>query len=527
MRPLLEVQALSVRRHDGAVLLGPLSLELGAGECLALIGESGSGKSLTALALMGLLPAGLHGEGELALDGKRIALLSPGHCALRGRTVAWMAQDSQAGLHPMRTVGAQLVESLQVLRGLARQPARDEALALFEQLEMPQAVQLLQRFPHQLSGGQRQRVGLALALSGKPRVLIADEPTSALDPRLASEILQLLDRQRALRDLAVLLISHDLPLVRRHADRVAILHRGLVLETGDIETLFAAPAHAYTQGLLAAGRLPAPTPGKLGAPLLVVQGLAVRYPRSERLAVADASFSLRRGECVAVIGESGSGKSSVGRALLRLFRRGVHGRIEFDGVELLGARRQALQAVRARMGVVFQDPYASLDPRMRIVDVVSEPLRIAGGIEAAERRRHAVAALAEVGLDDSTVLDRYPHQFSGGQRQRIAIARALINSPDLLLCDEAVSALDAHHRADILALLEKLKRERGLALLFITHDLQAAAALAERIIVMADGHLVDQGDAATILSRHQHQPPDNSPAPRPAPEVATTGLGIG
>ncbi len=414
-----------------------------------------------------------------------------------------MPQDSQASLHPLRSVGTQLVESLRVLRGLDQRAAAAESLRLFRELELPTPEHLLHRYPHQLSGGQRQRVGLALALAGNPRLLFADEPTSALDPRLAIEMLAMLDRLRDERGLAVVLISHDLPLVGRHAGQVAILQRGQLVEKGATASVFAEPRHEYTRALLAADRLPTASPGGSAGKVLSVANLRVSYPRSARAAVTGASFELHRGECLALIGASGSGKSSLGRALLRLFRRGVQGRVEFDGEDILSASRTGLRRLRQKVGVVFQDPYASLDPRMRIADIVAEPLRIQGGHAPATRREQAAAALAEVGLA-ADALDRYPHQFSGGQRQRIAIARALVCQPMLLVCDEAVSALDAHHRAEILALLARLKRDRGLAMLFITHDFNAARALADRIAVMDQGQLVEQGPASQVLSRPAH-----------------------
>jgi len=504
MSELLAVEQLQVWAAGRSTpLLGPLDLQIANNDCLGLIGESGSGKSLTALALMGLLPPGLRASGQLRFEGNPVHLLSPGHLALRGRAIAWMPQDSQASLHPLRSVGTQLIESLRILRGLNQRAAAAESLRLFQELELPTPEHLLHRYPHQLSGGQRQRVGLALALAGNPRLLFADEPTSALDPRLAIEMLAVLDRLRSERGLTVVLISHDLPLVGRHAGQVAILQRGQLVEKGATASVFAEPRHEYTRALLAADRLPAASSSSSAERVLRVAELQVSYPRSATAAVRQASFDLHRGECLALIGASGSGKSSLGRALLRLFRRGVAGRVEFDGEDMLTASRTSLRRLRQKVGVVFQDPYASLDPRMRVADIVAEPLRIQGGHEPQSRREQAAAALAEVGLATDS-LDRYPHQFSGGQRQRIAIARALVCQPMLLVCDEAVSALDAHHRAEILALLARLKRERGLAMLFITHDFNAARALADRIAVMDLGRLVEQGPAEQVLSRPEH-----------------------
>ena len=502
--PLLRMRALEVTAAGrDAPLLGPLDLQLHAGECVGLIGESGSGKSLTVLALMGLLPPGLQASGQLEFDGSSMKLLSPSHRALRGRAIAWMPQDPQASLHPLRQVGSQLLESLRVLRGLDRATAGREALALFEELDLPDPPSLLQRYPHQLSGGQRQRVGLALALAGNPRLLLADEPTSALDPRLANDILGLLDRLRAQRGLGLLLVSHDLPLVGRHAQKLVILQRGHVVEAGAAAQVFSAPAQDYTRELLAADQLPAPAPSPPGALVLEVSQLTVRYPRALQSAVQQIDLRLHRGECLALVGASGSGKSSLGRALLRLFRHGVQGQILFEGEDLLLAGRDRLRRMRGRLGVVFQDPYASLDPRMRVADIVAEPLRIHETLDPDVRRERVLAALADVGLAPE-LATRYPHQFSGGQRQRIAIARALVRRPSLLVCDEAVSALDARHRADILALLANLKTRHGLAMLFITHDMAAAHALADRVAVMDQGRLVETGLARNVLTSPQH-----------------------
>ncbi|MDY0021773.1 ATP-binding cassette domain-containing protein [Arenimonas caeni] len=479
-------------------LLGPLDLSLEAGRCLALVGESGSGKSLSLAALLGLLPPGLQSRGELHVDGQAIALGSAAHARLPGRVLAWVPQDPQAALHPLRRVGDQLAESLRVLRGLDRAGAQREALALFGRLQLPDPPALLRRFPHQLSGGQRQRVLVALALAGRPRVLLADEPTSALDPRLAREALGLFDQLRAELGLAVLLVSHDLPMVAAHAQHLAILRGGELVESGPAEAVFARPAHAYTRELLAADRLPVAEAHAPGPELVRLKSVRITYAGQAAPVLSGIDLELRRGECLALVGESGSGKSSLGRALLRLMRRGVAGRILFDGEDLLAAPPGRLRALRRRIGVVFQDPSASLDPRMRVHALVSEPLRIHGLAGPAARRARAGELLQAVGLDPS-LAGRWPHQLSGGQRQRVAIARALSTDPELLVCDEAVSALDAQHRAGVLALLGRLKRERGLALLFITHDFAAARALAERCAMLADGRLQAVGTPGDLL----------------------------
>jgi ABC-type glutathione transport system ATPase component len=484
-------------------LLGPLSLELRAGECVGLVGESGSGKSLTAQALLGLLPAGLRANGRLQHQDTAIALASPEHKALRGRVFGWIPQDPLASLHPLRTAGAQLIETLRFLHGRSREKARREAESLFARVQLPEPDAAMHRYPHQFSGGQRQRIAIALALAAQPQVLIADEPTSALDARIARDILELLDTLRREAGLSLLLISHDLPLVGQYAQRLLVLQRGTVVEQGGTQAVFAQPRHAYTRELLAADRLQPLPVSPVSQPLLLRgEHLRWRYPRAAHAALSDVSLDLHRGEGLALVGESGSGKSTLGRVLLRLLR-GARGRVHFDGVDLTALDRAALRRLRARIGVVFQDPYASLDPRLRVADIVAEPLRIHGRGDARARRAKAAELLQAVGLE-AAMLDRYPHQFSGGQRQRIAIARALATDPELLVCDEAVSALDAHHRAAVLALLVQLKRERGLALLFVTHDLVAAAAVAERIAVLEAGRIVEIGATAQVLRAPQH-----------------------
>jgi ABC-type microcin C transport system duplicated ATPase subunit YejF len=496
-------------------LLQRLDLDLHGGECVGLVGESGSGKSLTALALLGLLPGGLHASGRLLHGDREVALASSQHVALRGRVLGWVPQDPLAALHPLRTVGTQLRETLRVLRGLGRPSAQAEAQQLFARVQLPDPAAALARYPHEFSGGQRQRIAIALALATQPRVLIADEPTSALDARIARDILDLLDTLRREDDLALLLISHDLPLVGAYAQRLLVLQRGVVVERGDTRAVFANPRHGYTRELLAADRLQPSPPARTDAPLLLRgEGLRMRYPRAPCDALSDVAIELHRGEGLALVGESGSGKSTLGRVLLRLLR-GAHGRVLFDGIDMSALNGRDLRALRARTGVVFQDPYASLDPRLHIAEIVGEPLRIHGRGDAAARRIKAAELLQAVGLD-AGMLDRYPHQFSGGQRQRIAIARALATDPELLVCDEAVSALDAHHRAAILALLARLKRERGLALLFVTHDLAAAAAVAERIAVLEAGRIVESGATAEVLRAPRHPHTQALLAARPA-----------
>jgi peptide/nickel transport system ATP-binding protein len=509
MSTVLTVRGLEVRHASHTLLRLPL-LELRAGECTALVGESGSGKSLTVQALLAQLPRGLDATGRLRVDGVDIPLASPAHRALAGRGLAWVPQDPLASLHPLKRVGAQLVETLRAVRGLGRDAAVAEARALLERVQVPEPASALRRYPHEFSGGQRQRIAIALALATRPRVLVADEPTAALDARIARDVLRLLDGLRADDGLALLLVSHDLPLVAAHAQQVHVLRRGEVVEQGAAADVLAHPTHAYTRELVASGIVDAPqaTP-RVDAPVVLeARGLRLRYPGATRDALDGVDLELRRGEALAIVGESGSGKSSLGRVLLRLVRH-ARGEVRLHhaggAVDLLALPPRELRRLRRVLGIVFQDPYASLDPRMRVLDLVTEPLRIHGDADAVTLRARAAELLAQVGLEPA-MLDRHPHAFSGGQRQRIAIARALAGDPALLLCDEAVSALDAHHRRAILQLLADLKRERGLALLFITHDLAGAALLADRIAVMEDGRVVETGAIGDVLAapRHPH-----------------------
>ncbi|HEY2345463.1 MAG TPA: ABC transporter ATP-binding protein [Xanthomonadaceae bacterium] len=492
----------SIRGSERMPLPGPIDLAVAAGECVAIVGESGAGKSLTTLALLGLLPPTLQASGSLRVDGRNIALGSREHIALRGRTIAWVPQDALAALHPLRSIGAMLREALRA-SGIARGSERTKTLELLERVGLPSAQALLDRRPHELSGGQRQRICIALALAGRPRILLADEPTSALDLRVGRGIVNLLDALRRDLGLALVLVSHDLPLVATLAQRVLVLHRGRCVETGATTGVFSRPSAPYTRALLAAVELAGAPAARVGPMLLAAEDLAVRYPRAAHDALKPTSIVLHRGECLALVGESGSGKSTLARAALRLLRASARGRIVLDGNDLNALGARALRPLRRRIGIVFQDPFASLDPRMTAAQIVAEPLRIHGIGDNALRHARAEELLRSVGLDASA-MDRHPHQFSGGQCQRIAIARALATDPELLVCDEAVSALDARSRAAILQLLARLKSERGLAVLFITHDLDAARALADRIAVMHEGEIVETGDAKTVMAHPAH-----------------------
>ncbi len=503
--PLLQLTELRVRFAGlPRDTLGPLDLQLDAGECLAVVGASGSGKSLAAAAMLGLLPARASAKGKLRLGDRTVDLAEQSPVTLRGNGLVWMPQDPLAALHPLRRVIAQLDECLALYQPGDAATRRATALDCLRRAGLDPDPRILQSYPHRLSGGQRQRVLLALCLACRPQVLIADEPTSALDALRAAEVLATLHKLRLCEQLALVLISHDLGAVARHADRVLVLQGGQMVETASTAQLFATPQAEYTRRLLAAQQLPAPPAPTTSVrePLLQIDALRLRYRGAASDAVDVPSLRIGRGEALALVGESGSGKSSLGRCLLRLIEPAAGARIVFADVDWTPLSQRRLRPLRARLQAVFQDPFASLDPRQRVGDVVTETLRVRG-MPRVERDRRARELLDVVGLPGDAA-QRFPHQFSGGQRQRIAIARALASEPDLIVCDEAVSALDAEVQAQILALLSRLRAERGLSLLFITHDLRAAAALADRIAVMQDGCIVECGPAAELLSAAQH-----------------------
>jgi peptide/nickel transport system ATP-binding protein len=509
---LLEVERLSIfLRGHSAPLVSELNLHIAAGECLGLVGESGCGKSLSASALLGLLPPGSSTTGSIRYRGGELV----GACetdwrAIRGREIALVFQNAAASLHPLRSIGAQLVEVLRQRPPIDAKAARAAAIALLHETGIDQPEQRLAAYPHQLSGGQRQRVLIALALASEPRLLIADEATSALDATVQRQIILLLDRLRRERSLALLFITHDLPLAAELCQRIAVMQRGRIVEQGETAQLFSSPQHAYTR-LLLGQRMPRHTlqlTTSADAPLLEIRALNASYAargwrQKKRAALIDVSLELRRGETLAIVGESGSGKSTLARCLLGL-QRVQSGTIFFAGKSRALDSSAAWLPLQRQLQIVFQDPYASLNPAMRIRDVLLEPLQIhalAKGRDGRESRIHELLAL--VGLDHN-VLIRYPHQLSGGQNQRVAIARALAVDPQYLICDEATSALDAAHQSHILTLLQTLQKQRGLGLLLITHDLRLVRACADRVGVLYRGELVELGETQAVLSAPQH-----------------------
>lgn len=511
--PLLRVRDLRITlRGRAAPLVDGIGFDLAAGDCLALIGASGSGKSLTSTALVGLLPAAAQIAGSIRFDGDEL-VGAPAALwrRVRGSGIGMVWQDSQASLHPLRRIGAQLTEALKQAGTAGRAARLRRAADLLHEVGIDDPPARLLHFPHELSGGQRQRVLIALALAANPRLLIADEATSALDSTIRRQIVDLLHRLRRLRGLALLFVSHDLALVRDSADQIAVLDQGRLVELAPTAALFAAPVHAQTRALLAVVSAEAatkPANDAVEPALLHVEGLCASFRssgfrgRQAPPALRDIALTLRPGRTLAVVGESGSGKSTLLRCLIGLHPPDA-GRLWLGG-HALPLPLADTAPVRAALQLVFQDPGASLDPLWRVEDTIAEPLRLAGRPRE-ERERQVAALLAAVGLAPA-LARRYPHALSGGQRQRVAIARALAAAPAALLLDEATSALDVLIQRQVLALLRRLQRERGLALLFVTHDLDLVAGFADDLVVLRRGRVVEQGPVGEVFAdpRHDH-----------------------
>jgi microcin C transport system ATP-binding protein len=507
--PLLIVEDLRVAFNGRQVVHG-VSFQVNPGETVALVGESGSGKSVTALSALRLLPAaGANPSGSIMLDGTEVLTADEASLhRLRGSVAGMVFQEPMTSLNPLHHIGRQVGEAITLHRPLAGEALRARVLDLLHQAGLGNAADRMGAYPHQLSGGQRQRVMIAGALANDPKLLIADEPTTALDVTIQAQILELLEKLKRERQLALLLITHDLAIVRRHADRVVVMQHGLAVEQGRTAEVFAAPRHAYTRMLLATqprGR-PAPVPAD-AQPLLRAEDVKVHFPIRRGLlrrvvgqvrAVDGVSLDLREGETLGLVGESGSGKTTLGLALLRL--QASTGVISFEGQRIEALGPGAMRPLRARMQVVFQDPFGSLSPRLSAGEIVGEGLEVhAPGLDAAARTARVAAALAEVGFDPEAV-HRYPHEFSGGQRQRLAIARALVLKPRFLVLDEPTSALDVSVQAQVVDLLRDLQVRHRLAYLFISHDLRVVRALAHRIIVLKDGLVVEEGDAERLTA---------------------------
>ncbi len=513
---LLEIQNLSVTfgAGDNAVqAVKGVSFDVRRGETVALVGESGSGKSVTALSVLQLLPypVARHPTGSIRFQGRELVGATPRELLnVRGNRVSMIFQEPMTSLNPLHTIERQVNEVLVLHKGLSREAARKRTLELLEQVGIPEAIKRLDAYPHQLSGGQRQRVMIAMALANEPDLLIADEPTTALDVTIQAQILKLLKTLQARYGMALLFITHDLGIVRKMADRVCVMTKGRIVEQGPVEQVFDNPQHSYTQHLLSAEPKGRPVVADPVAPeILRLDDIKVHFPIKRGVlrrtvghvkAVDGVSLALREGHTIGLVGESGSGKTTLGLALLRLEKS--QGGIRFDGQDLqtLGARE--LRSLRRQMQIVFQDPFSSLSPRMSVGEIVGEGLEVHRIGSPAERSQAIDQALREVGLDVAA-RERYPHEFSGGQRQRIAIARALVLKPRFIVLDEPTSALDMSVQAQIVDLLRDLQVRHRLAYLFISHDLKVVRALADEVIVLRHGKVVERGSAKQIFEAPQ------------------------
>ncbi|MBM3648145.1 MAG: ABC transporter ATP-binding protein [Alphaproteobacteria bacterium] len=513
---LLEVRNLSVNfgTGDNAVrAVRNVSFEIRRGETVALVGESGSGKSVTALSVLQLLPYPManHPTGSIRFQGRELVGAPPRELLdVRGNRVSMIFQEPMTSLNPLHTIERQVNEVLILHKGLTRAAARQRTLDLLEQVGIPEAATRLDAYPHQLSGGQRQRVMIAMALANEPDLLIADEPTTALDVTIQAQILKLLKTLQARYGMALLFITHDLGVVRKMADRVCVMTQGRIVEQGPVAEVFDDPQHSYTQHLLSAepkGRPAVADPE--AAEILRLDDVKVHFPIRRGVlrrtvghikAVDGVSLSLREGHTIGLVGESGSGKTTLGLALLRL--EGSTGGIQFDRRDLQALSQRDIRPLRRQMQIVFQDPFSSLSPRMSVGEIVGEGLEVHRIGNPAERSEMIDRALTEVGLDPAA-RERYPHEFSGGQRQRIAIARALVLKPRLIVLDEPTSALDMSVQAQIVDLLRDLQARHKLAYLFISHDLKVVRALADEVLVLRHGKVVERGPARQIFERPQ------------------------
>lgn len=501
---VLSIRNLDVRfdTPDGTIeAVRGVDLDVRRGETLGIVGESGSGKSQIMMAVMGLLARNGAASGRVTLLGDDILGLPPRALnRYRGARVTMIFQEPMTSLDPLMPIGRQIAEPMIHHGGLSREAARSRAIDLLKTVGIPRAEERLDAYPHQLSGGQRQRVMIAMALCNKPDLLIADEPTTALDVTVQAQILDLLaDLQKRL-GMSMIFISHDLGVMRRVADRVAVIHRGRVVETGATENVFNAPREDYTKMLLAAEPVPRAAVVQSDAPP-IVEARDITVDFGYLRAVDNVSLTLRQGETLGIVGESGSGKSTLGRAILRLLPSA--GRVTFAGQRIEGLDQRAMRPLRAQMQVVFQDPYGSLSPRMTVSEIVTEGLLVhQPRLSAAERDRRAAKLLEDVRIDPAS-RNRYPHEFSGGQRQRIAIARALAVDPSFILLDEPTSALDRSVQKDIVELLRDLQAKRSLSYIFISHDLAMVRAMADDVLVMKDGVVVEQGPAGNVFAHPQ------------------------
>ena len=509
---LLSVDNLSVSfvtRNGTNKAVDNVSFSVEERQITAIIGESGSGKSVSCYAMLGLVPSppGRIDGGTALFQGQDLLALSEAELrAIRGRDIAMIFQDPMTCLNPFMKIGDQLIEPLTLHKGLAKGPAREQAMALLDEVGIRDPQAAMNAFPHEFSGGMRQRVMIAMALINEPKLLIADEPTTALDVTIQAQILKLIAELQTKRDIGVLFISHDLAVVSDIADQIVVMEKGKVVESGQPKGIFDNPQHPYTQKLLAAipsGQKAADT--VTPDPLIRIEHLRTWFTPTGGAdpvkAVDDVSLEIHRGEVLGLVGESGSGKSTLGRSILRLVPI-TGGQITFEGTELSALEGRSLKQFRHRMQMIFQDPYASLNPRMTVYDTLAEPLLLHGLVNKAGLDQAIRELMDNVGLARAFVR-KYPHEFSGGQRQRIAIGRALATRPEFIVADEPVSALDVTIQAQILDLLAELTKEYGLTMLFISHDLAVIRQIADRIAVMYHGKLVEEGSTARVFDSPQ------------------------
>lgn len=511
--PILAVKDLSVAFHQGgktSLAVDGVSFEIRRGEVLALVGESGSGKSVTANSVLKLLPypAASHPSGTVIFNGRDLMNASDAELReVRGNDITMIFQEPMTSLNPLHSIERQIGEILELHQNMKGAQARARTLELLNQVGIREPEKRLSAYPHELSGGQRQRVMIAMALANRPELLIADEPTTALDVTVQAQILELLKKLKDEHGMSMLFITHDLGIVRKFADRVCVMTKGTIVESGPVETIFTNPQHEYTRHLLASEPRGLPLPPDETKPVIMeADDVKVWFPIKAGFmrkvvdhvkAVDGIDLTLKAGHTLGVVGESGSGKTTLGLALTRMIAS--KGKIAFVGKDIASYSFKDMRPLRNRMQIVFQDPYGSLSPRMSVADIVAEGLEIhEPSLTAGERDRRVAAALEETGLDAATRW-RYPHEFSGGQRQRIAIARAMVLKPQFVMLDEPTSALDMSVQAQVVDLLRDLQAKHNLAYLFISHDLKVVRALANDIIVMRSGKVVEKGTASQII----------------------------
>lgn len=509
MSDLLTISDLSIHFDNGPLVVDSLSLRVGLGETLALVGESGSGKSVSALSVLRLLDArhARYPSGKILYRGEDLLTAADSRLRqIRGREISMIFQEPMTSLNPLHTVEKQITETLELHKGMRGPQARKRCIELLDLVGIPEPERRLNSYPHQLSGGQKQRIMIAMALANEPDLLIADEPTTALDVTVQKQVLELLESLKQKLGMAILMITHDLSIVRRYADRVVVMEQGQCVEEAATEQLFTAPAHPYTRKLIDAeppeNPLP-PTDG--GRTLMEVTGLNVQFPIRKNLlgkvkesfhAVQNVSFALQPGETLGIVGESGSGKTTIGHALLKL--TASTGSIRLAGTELGPLSQKQFRPWRKRVQIVFQDPFGSLSPRMSVAEIVREGLEIHDTNDAEQHDARVIQALKDVGLDPDA-RHRYPHEFSGGQRQRIAIARALVLQPELIILDEPTSALDRTVQKQVIELLREIQARYKLSYIFISHDLAVVRALSHKLLVLKNGQIVEYGAAEAIF----------------------------